>query len=321
MKSINCTAQTTSSLTVETGISDLGSGEFVEKGFLWRAGNSGTPSFENGDSSIKVEGTEQSTYSATITGLQAGTSYRLRGYTKTICDGTTLIAYTEVIRSTTEDKIAAKLYNMSAKMHDDIYISASCEISSIGNGEFIEKGFCWKENETPTLEDCGGYIVVTDDSDNSFSAEISNLHYNSTYIVRGYAKTKIGDETLTSYTYSSSVDTKSISINYTTTTDETYIELGMSCDENYMDKITEWSATIREAVDESSFDENSYVTATKDSSSNKYVAKFTGLKGNSSYLFRMRIKYNNEYYIYQDTYSVSTLRGPSKGDIENPDIQ
>jgi hypothetical protein len=88
-----------------------------------------------------------------------------------------------------------------------------------------------------------------------------------------------------------------------------------------MDKITEWSATIREAVDESSFDENSYVTATKDSSSNKYVAKFTGLKGNSSYLFRMRIKYNNEYYIYQDTYSVSTLRGPSKGDIENPDIQ
>jgi hypothetical protein len=322
MKSINCTAQTTSSLTVETGISDLGNGEFVEKGFLWRAGNSGTPSFENEDSSVKVEGTEQSTYSATITGLQIGTAYRLRGYTKTLCEGTTLIAYTEVISGTTNDIVAASMNNTSTSLTDDCTIDVSSGIYSLGSGKLIEKGFCWKIDSKPTLEDCDGYKAVTDGSDDSFSTSISGLHYNSTYYICAYAKTETDGETSISYSSSSSRSTKSISFTYSTSLSDDYIEISMSCNDSYMNKMTEWSAAIvKEGGSEIELNDQSYTTATKDSSTGKYVVKITGLKTSTTYVIRMRAKYNNEYYIYQNTSNIGTLKGPSKEDMDNPDIK
>jgi hypothetical protein len=96
----------------------------------------------------------------------------------------------------------------------------------------------------------------------------------------------------------------------------------MSCDDNYEDNITEWSAAIvREGNTKITLDDNSYTSAKIDSDTNKYVVKFTGLTNSSTYVIRMRAQYNNEYYIYQDTGNINLLRGPSKGDIDNPDIK
>jgi hypothetical protein len=322
MKSISCTVQTTTTLTVESGITDMGNGEFTEKGFLWRAGSSGTPTLDNCDGSMKVEGTDRSSYSATITGLQSGTSYRLRGYTKTTIEGTTLVAYTSVTTGKTIDKVAATMKSISTSLADDCTISASSGISKLGTGELIEKGFCWKIDSAPTLEDCDGHQAVADGSDESYSASISGLHYNSAYYVRAYAKTKVDNDTLVSYSSSSSRSTKSISISYSTTVDETSVKISMSCGDSFADKMTEWSAAIvKEGDSEVTLDDNSYISASKDSSTNQYVATLTGLSVNTTYIIRMRAKYNNEYYIYQDTKSVSSLKAPSKGDISNPDIK
>jgi hypothetical protein len=322
MKSISCTAQTTTTLTVESGITDMGNGEFTEKGFLWRAGSSGTPTLDNCDGSMKVEGTDRSSYSATITGLQSGTSYRLRGYTKTTIEGTTLVAYTDAVTGTTIDKVAATMKSISTSLADDCTISASSGISKLGTGELIEKGFCWKIDSAPTLEDCDGHQAVTDGSDESYSASISGLHYNSTYYVRAYAKTKVDDETLVSYSSSSSESTKSISLSYSTTVDDTSIQISMSCGDSFADKMTGWSAAIvKEGDSEVTLNDKSYISATLDSSTNKYVVKFTGLKTSTTYVIRMRAQYNNEYYIYQDTSNISSLKGPSKGDMNNPDIK
>jgi hypothetical protein len=96
----------------------------------------------------------------------------------------------------------------------------------------------------------------------------------------------------------------------------------MSCGDSFADKMTEWSAAIvKEGDSEVTLDDNSYISASKDSSTNQYVATLTGLSVNTTYIIRMRAKYNNEYYIYQDTKSVSSLKAPSKGDISNPDIK
>jgi hypothetical protein len=87
----------------------------------------------------------------------------------------------------------------------------------------------------------------------------------------------------------------------------------------YADKLTEWSAAIvKEGNNKIASDEISYISATD---SDKNVVKITGLTPSSTYVIRMRAKYNNEYYIYQDTQSIGLLRGPSKGDIDNPDIK
>jgi hypothetical protein len=323
IKDITCTAQTTTTLTVESGITDMGNGEFVEKGFVWRSGSSSTPTLDNCDGSMKVDGTDRSSFSATITGLQAGTSYRLRGYTKTILDGTTIVGYSDVITATTMDKVAATMSRISISLEDDCTIGMSSGINSMGTGELVEKGFCWKIDGSPTLEDCDGYKAVSGGSDESYSVSIEGLHYNSTYYVRSYAKTKIDGDTLVAYSSYNSLRTRSIDFNYSYTTGEDYIEIGMSCDNSFANKMTEWSAAIVKEGDndEITLDDNSYTSAKKDSSTNLYVAKLTGLKINTTYVIRMRAKYNNDYYIYQNAWDISTLRDPSKEDIDNPVIK
>jgi hypothetical protein len=321
MKGITCTAQTTTSLTVESGITDMGNGDFVEKGFLWRAGSSGTPTLDNCDSSVKVEGTDRSSYSATLTGLQVGTSYRLRGYTKTALDGTTLVSYTDVITAATYDKVAATLFNFNIYLEDDCKISMSGGITNLGSGELVEKGFCWKIDASPTLESCDGHVAVKDGSDDSYSTSVDGLHYNSTYYIRAYAKTVIDGDTLVSYSSSNTVTTRSIYINWSSSNSDDYISIGMSCDDSYAAKITEWSAAIiKEGDDEIALNEDSYTIAQKNTDSNYYVAELTGLKANTTYVIRLRANYNNEYYIYQDV-STSTAKGPSKEDMDNPVIK
>jgi hypothetical protein len=323
IKDITCTAQTTTTLTVESGITDMGNGEFVEKGFVWRSGSSSTPTLNNCDGSMKVDGTDRSSFSATITGLQAGTSYRLRGYTKTILDGTTIVGYSDVITTSTNDKVAATMDYISISLDDNCTINMSGGINSMGTGELVEKGFCWKIDGSPTLEDCDGYKAVSGGSDESYSVSIEGLHYNSTYYVRSYAKTKIDGDTLVAYSSYNSLRTRSIDFNYSYTTGEDYIEIGMSCDNSFANKMTEWSAAIVKEGDndEITLDDNSYTSAKKDSSTNLYVAKLTGLKINTTYVIRMRAKYNNDYYIYQNAWDISTLRDPSKEDIDNPVIK
>jgi hypothetical protein len=259
MKKISCTAQTATSLTLESGITDMGNGELVEKGFLWREGNSGTPTLDNCDSSVKVESTDHGSYSATVNGLQVGTSYRLRGYAKTTIQGTTLVAYTDVITGTTKDKVSATMKSVSTSLTDDCTITASSGITNLGSGELIEKGFCWKMDGEPTLDDCDGYKAVTDGSESSYSASISGLHYSSTYYVRAYAKTKVENEILVSYSSTSTRKTKSISISYSAKIDETSIEIGMSCDNSLADKMSGWSvAIVKEGDNEIALNDNSY---------------------------------------------------------------
>jgi hypothetical protein len=315
MKDITCTAQTTSTLTVETGITDMGTGEFVEKGFLWRAGSSGNPTLDNCDNSMKVDGTERSTYSATITDLQVGTSYRVRGYVKTTMDGATVIAYTEAITGTTIDKANATMKTISTTLDGDCTISATCGISNLGTGELVEKGFCWKIDDTPSLDNCDGHTAVSDGSDESYSATIENLHYNSTYFVRAYAKTVIEGDTLLAYSSFNQVLTKSIRLYDSVYEYAGYIIIKITFEDNYADLFTESSAAIVEQGGISiSVNDESFV---KDTGSG---ITLTGVESDSTIKIRMRAKHKDGYYIYQDTNTYETLKTPSKEDIDNPEI-
>jgi hypothetical protein len=322
MKALTCTAQTTKTLTVESGITDIGNGEFVEKGFLWRAGSSGTPNLDNCDGSIKVEGSERSTYSATITDLQVGTSYRVRGYVKTSMDGSTTTAYTDVITISTLDLVLSTIKSVTTSLTEDCTINVSSGISNLGTGELIEKGFCWKVGSAPTLEECDGYKAVTDGSDESYSLSITGLRYNHTYYICAYAKTRIGDETFVSYSSASTRATRSVSLTYDVKLSDDYIEVSMSCGESFANKLTEWSAAIiKEGDREIAADDISYVVARKNTDTGKYVAKLLGLNSNYTYVVRLRVKYDNEYYIYQDTESINLLKGPSLDDIDDPEFK
>jgi hypothetical protein len=209
-KDLTCTAKTSTSLSVSTGISDMGDGIFSEKGFCWSAGSGVTVTLGKCDGSIVVKSDDNYNYSATITGLQQATGYTVRGYVKTICNSQTVIGYSEAEYFTTENIVAASMKSVTTSLTDDTTISASSGIRSLGSGELVERGFCWKADSSPTLDDCDGSVVVADGTDASFSASITGLKYSTTYYVRSYAKTKVDDETTVAYSSISTCATKKI---------------------------------------------------------------------------------------------------------------
>jgi hypothetical protein len=323
-KDITCTSKSSTTLTVETGISDLGEGSFVEKGFCWKDASRGTPTINNCDGSVVVTSADNYTYSSVISGLEKGTIYIVRGYLKSTYNGQTLTAYSDALTCATNDLISAQFGTITTTLTDDTTIDISGGVTDLGNGELLEKGFCWKIDDSPTLEDCDGSLVVGTGSNEYYTATLNSLHYNTTYYIRAYVKTQIGEETLISYSSSSTRSTPTINITYETTLSDDYIEISMSCDDSFTDKMSGWSAAIvKNGNSEAALNDNSYISATKDkdTDTNKYVAKLTGLSANTTYVIRMRAKYNNEYYIYQDTKEISSLRGPSEDDINDPNIK
>ncbi len=321
LKSITCTAQTMYTLTVESGIADLGNGEFEEKGFLWKASSSGTPTLENCDGSVKAEGTDRSSFSVAITGLESGTPYRLRAYTKTTLEGITIVGYSDVVTGTTKDRVSATMKSVSANLIDDCTLSASSGISSLGTGELIEKGFCWKAGDVPTLEDCDGSTVVNDGTADAYSTSISNLHYNTSYYIRSYAITEIEGETVVSYSSYTRQSTVTITLDYTVTNvSDSYIQLSLSCSDYYADQLTAFDAAVIKVGNEE-VTPSSYTSATKDETGSTYSVKIENLTSYTDYVILLRAKHKGGYYITQETGVISTAKKPSKDDINLPSVK
>jgi hypothetical protein len=204
---------------------------------------------------------------------------------------------------------------ISTTLDGDCTISATCGISNLGTGELVEKGFCWKIDDTPSLDNCDGHTAVSDGSDESYSATIENLHYNSTYFVRAYAKTVIEGDTLLAYSSFNQVLTKSIRLYDSVYEYAGYIIIKITFEDNYADLFTESSAAIVEQGGISiSVNDESFV---KDTGSG---ITLTGVESDSTIKIRMRAKHKDGYYIYQDTNTYETLKTPSKEDIDNPEI-
>jgi hypothetical protein len=321
LKDITCTALSTYTLTVESGISNLGNGDFVEKGFIWKASSSGTPTLENCDGSVKADGTDRSSFSVDITGLEPGTSYRLRSYVKTTLEGIIIVGYSDVITCTTMDRVSATMNSVNASLTDDCIISMSSGISSLGTGELVEKGFCWKAGDVPTLEDCDGSVSVNSGTDDAFFTSVNNLHYNTSYYIRSYAITNIEGEKVVSYSSYIRQSTVTITIDYTVTNvSDSYIQLSLSCSEYYANQLTAFDAAVIKSGDEK-VTPDSYQSAIKDESTNTYSVKIEGLTSYTEYVILLRAKHKDGYYITQETSSISTARKPSKDDINIPSVK
>jgi hypothetical protein len=315
-KDITCTSKSSTTLTVETGISDMGEGTFVEKGFCWKDASRGTPTINNCDGSSAVSSTDNYTYSAVISGLEQGTTYIVRGYLKSTFNDQTLTSYSDALTCATNELISAQFGEVSATLSEATTFSVSGGITDLGNGELIEKGFCWKIDQTPTLDDCDGSQAVSAGSNEYYTATISSLHFSATYYICAYAKTKIGEETLIFYSDYITKDTKDIGISYDLSLGEDYVDITLSCEDDYKNDISEWSAAIiKEGDNTITVTDESYTVA------NNRVSHLTGLKTATTYIARIRAKHKDGYYIFQDTKSFSSLRGPSKDDMKDPDIK
>jgi hypothetical protein len=127
----------------------------------------------------------------------------------------------------------------------------------------------------------------------------------------------MGDETLISYSNYTTRYTKNIGISYDLSLGEDYVDITLSCGNDYKNEISEWSAAIIKEGDTTiTVTDESYTVADENN-----VVHLTGLKTATTYTVTIRAKHKAGYYIYRDTSSFSSLRGPSKDDMNDPDIK
>lgn len=131
------------------------------------------------------DGTGTGSFTSSITGLNANTTYYLRAYA-TNSAGT---AYGEQKQFITEADLPTLTMEISEVSKRSISV-----ISTLVNDNGMtvtETGVCW--GESPDLTYYSDNVIVCEDNTNPYTIEIPNLTPGSRYYVRAYAKTNVDE--------------------------------------------------------------------------------------------------------------------------------
>lgn len=181
---------------------DKGSVTITEKGFCYNNTGS-TPTIAN--KKVTVDGDN---LTATLSDLKPETDYTCRAYISYQYEGNSGVVYSDTKTFTTGAYAAAEV--TSPELTDISYtsVTATAEISSLGDGTLKEKGFCWKGGyNTPSLTDADSKHIAVEGED--FSATITDLKAGSYYYIRAYVITEVDGEEIVTYSSNSSFSTLS----------------------------------------------------------------------------------------------------------------
>lgn len=157
-----------------------GGGDIIERGFCY----STTPNPTLADNK-KVSGDGKGTFSASISGLTANTTYYVRAFARN-SKGTMYGEQAEF--KTKEYALPSVSTSVVTKVK---YTTATCggNVSDDGGQEVTEKGICYSTSQYPTVSDnkvsCGS-------GTGDFECDLSNLSEGTTYYVRAYAINSVG---------------------------------------------------------------------------------------------------------------------------------
>jgi hypothetical protein len=168
--------------TVSCGgvISSDGGASVTVRGVCWNT--SGTPTISDSHTS---DGTGVGTFTSSLSGLTAGTTYYIRAYA-TNSAGT---GYGTALSFTTSSPVLPTLTTTSISAIGQTGASGGGTISADGGASVIARGVCWNTTGTPTISDSH----TTDGTGTgSFTSSLSGLSLNTLYFVRAYATNSAG---------------------------------------------------------------------------------------------------------------------------------
>lgn len=307
------------SLYVKSGIKDLGDGELLEKGFYWYESNS---SFEERDSMAVSTGTNAD-FALTIDGLRPDTYYYVRSYAKKKVGDKEMISYS----SSSEKRTNQFTLPFSSLSTDSVSYSSfivKSGITAVSEGTLVEKGFCWRQGGTPTLDNNLGSVKIEDGTVDAFSYKIEGLIPNRSYYVRAYAKVKVGETVYVAYGDYSYVYTRSLGYNVSWTPYDTTCDMEIS----FSDGEAPVSG-INVYVTDDYYKSGSYTsnptlseltkyTLTKDENANKFTGTLDQLTQSTQYYYHIYYLFDGEE-IRLGYGSFSTGRVPSIDDAVSPD--
>ena len=172
--------------------------KIIEMGFCW--GTEPDPTVEGSHyNNGSMSGTGTSDFSYNLTSLVDNVTYYVKTYAKTNLG----IVYGEEKSFTTLELLLPTVMTENITNIKTNSARSGGNVSSDGNGTVTARGICWSTSQNPTIED----NKTTDGTGvGSFTSNLSNLEYNTTYYVRAYATNEVG----TSYGEEVSFTTKDI---------------------------------------------------------------------------------------------------------------
>ncbi len=167
------------SATVGGNITSDGGATIIARGICY----STKPTPTISDNKVDKSGTI-GTYSCTLEGLSAATTYYARAYA-TNANGT---VYGEEVTFTT----LASMGTLTTSAASNITVTSATvggNITSDGGAEITARGVCYSTKENPTVEDTK---VASGSGVGEFSCNLTGLTFNTTYYVRAYATNSKG---------------------------------------------------------------------------------------------------------------------------------
>ena len=177
------TTNTVSSITTTTAtcggnVTATGGASVTARGVCWSTSQNPTVS-----DSHTTNGTGTGSFTSSMTGLTAGTTYYVRAYA-TNSVGTSYGAQRSFTTPTIPTVTTNTVSNIAAT-------TASCggNVTATGGADVTARGVCWSTSQNPTVS---GSHTTNGTGTGSFTSSITGLTASTTYYVRAYATNSVG---------------------------------------------------------------------------------------------------------------------------------
>ena len=187
LNTLETTNITSSTAVLNAEILTKGVPSYSERGFVYALTSNPTLEDKLGQLTAKV--TEENLYSATVTGLELGETYYVRGYAINeagVAYSTNVVSFKphqSLPELTTEHPTNISFGSGTATFNGTIV--------SIGDPAYTERGFVYGHDHNPTVED-DNKKEVTGNGDGAFSIKVTELVINTIYYIRAYAINEAG---------------------------------------------------------------------------------------------------------------------------------
>jgi len=191
------TSVTQTSATLLGYVTDVGNPDYTVKGFYWVQGT-GTPTAS--DNVETVSGTSSGSYSKSISGLSASTSYSVVAYCTNSQGTATGSKYTF---STAASTYAPSVTTNAASGVGTSSATLNGNITDVGSPNYTEKGFVYMTGSgTPTTSN--NKVIVSGTSAGAYSTTVGSLSSSQLYSVRAYAINSVGTSYGSTITFTTS---------------------------------------------------------------------------------------------------------------------
>lgn len=177
---------TTSSVRLEGTLTSTGSDAVTAYGFCWSKNENPTVSDEH---TTLGDAKEIKAFECVATGLESNTRYYFRAYA---VNGVGVAYSVNSLAVTT--KATPQLPMVTAERFTDVTFSSvklEGTLASIGTDKVTDYGFCWSEDEAPTISDAHKSLGSASET-KAFGCSVTELKSNTRYYFRAYAANTAG---------------------------------------------------------------------------------------------------------------------------------